>query len=126
MSKNDYYFDTSNQCEICKGAGLVKNINMICDLCHGTRCKHFTEKHVDYAPYEFCHNCGGDGKHHNNLNTQISCKDCIGSGFVKKENINYTDCNKCESPHLICSCCKPIYPYIECIVCLGSGKKYYN
>lgn len=131
MNSNKSYENNNKQnktrCGVCQGDGIVKNINMFCDICEGIKCKYYTGNLIDYVPYEFCMDCNSTGfinTNTNNLNDQLidkekkSCNNCLGIGYVKKDKII---CNFCNVSHKMCYCHKFTSRYVECDNCYGSG-----
>lgn len=126
MDKNNHNTNI-NRCKICQGGGLIKNTKRICDICSGIKCEYFNLNQIEYAPWEFCLDCGGSGYKEcvvqgNNLKNSEKnpCLRCLGTGFIKKQHML---CKSCEIPHKICSCQKILFLYDECTNCLGTGIK---
>ena len=104
-----------NQCQLCKGYGIIKNTDYSCDFCDGIRCDNVPKNYI-YTPYVECKKCFNK-ETVDDINW--SCSECDGSGFIKNHVIK---CNYCQIDHNWCGCVRNVNPYIECTECFGSGE----
>ena len=103
------------QCDICKGIGLVKNLNLYCVKCDTNKCE-FTKNlsNEQFYKYIFCEFC----ELHNpsNSSPKKHCEKCLGEGFYMNNGVI---CNDCKISHRVCNCI--VNPYNKCHKCDGSG-----
>jgi hypothetical protein len=67
-NKNDLPINNSinkltkkNQCDKCKGCGLLKQEIITCNICNGIKCINCKETGFSQLPYETCVHCDGSG-----------------------------------------------------------------
>ena len=66
-----------NQCQLCKGYGIIKNTDYSCDFCDGIRCDNVPKNYI-YTPYVECKKCFNN----------YSCPNCsINLVYHKKKKI---------------------------------------
>lgn len=105
-------------CDLCKGIGLIKNTNKLCEICDGYKCEYFINANIEeFYPYKYCEFCEISNSY--NSSPKKHCVKCLNKAFNYNKNLV---CYDCKSIHNVCKCInKIIEPYIECSKCNGLG-----
>ena len=57
----NYKNSNLEQCDNCKGVGLVKYHAIICQICEGKKCIQCNSRGISKMPYDECLKCEGTG-----------------------------------------------------------------
>lgn len=57
-----HYCTSTDQCNICKGTGLIKTNMKLCNTCNGIKCIFCNSSGYEKQPYEPCDTCDSSGR----------------------------------------------------------------